>query len=406
MPPPDAATLRPRARRRRLEPGTVGLSEAVQVAGAVRAAGTVRVAEFFAGIGLVRSALEPLGGAVVWANDIEQAKQRTYAANHDATHFHVKDVRQVSGRDLPANLDLATSSFPCVDLSLAGNRQGLAGAHSGMFHEFARVLSEIPLPERPRVVMLENVHGFATSNAGADIRQVLEQLNVLGYSCDLLAVDARHFVPQSRPRLFVIGVLDGHGLPAGVASGPGTLSDTRPLLVQRVLAQNADLRLHHRLLPALPVGPATLATVVERLQPDDERWWAADRTSRFLASLSPVQRDRLDLWSQSPQPAWRTAYRRTRAGVAVWELRPDDIAGCLRTTGGGSSKQALVEVEAGRVRVRWMTPTEYASLMGAQDYRLVGSSDNQARFGFGDAVVVDVVRWIGEHYLLPTLSAR
>ena len=68
--------------------------------------------------------------------------------------------------------------------------------------------------------------------------------------------------------------------------------------------------------------------------------------------------------------------------------------------------QALVEVDASRVRVRWMTPVEYARLMGAAEYRLTGSTDNQARFGFGDAVVVDVVRRIGENYLLPTLRSH
>jgi DNA (cytosine-5)-methyltransferase 1 len=50
-----------------------------------------------------------------------------------------------------------------------------------------------------------------------------------------------------------------------------------------------------------------------------------------------------------------------------------------------------------------MTAREYARLMGADSYVLQGGTDNQARFGFGDAVVVDVVRWIGRHYLVPAL---
>jgi DNA (cytosine-5)-methyltransferase 1 len=362
-----------------------------------------RVAEFFAGIGLVRAALEPLGADVVWANDIEPAKRRVYAENHDAEHFHLGDVRDVRGADLPPRLDLATSSFPCVDLSLAGHRRGLAGTHSGMFYEFARVLGELRRADRPRVVMLENVHGFATSRGGEDLRQALQQLNTLGYSCDVISVDARHFVAQSRPRLFVIAVHADARTSGGLRSGPPPISAARPALIQQVHRRNSDLRLHYRDLPPLPAGPADLAAIVQTLPVDDARWWEPTRTAAMVGSLSAVQSDRLRTLLEQPGPIWRTAYRRTRVGSAVWEIRRDAIAGCLRTTGGGSSKQALVEVDAGRVRVRWMTPVEYARLMGAGDYRLSGSTDNQARFGFGDAVVVDVVRWIGQNYLLPTL---
>ncbi|MCU1688591.1 MAG: (cytosine-5-)-methyltransferase, partial [Jatrophihabitantaceae bacterium] len=264
-----------------------------------------RMAEFFAGIGLVRAALEPLGAEVVWANDIEPAKQRAYAANHDAAHFHLGDVRNVSGADLPVGLDLATSSFPCVDLSLAGNRRGLAGTHSGMFYEFARVLGELETGARPRMVMLENVHGFATSHGGADLRQALHQLNALGYSCDVIAVDARYFVAQSRPRLFVIGVRIDGAQPTALRTGTPPLSAVRPELIQQIHRRNADLRLHYRELPPLPVGPIDLAAVVQDVPTDDARWWEPARSAAFLASLSPVQSQRLRVLLEQPGPLWR-----------------------------------------------------------------------------------------------------
>lgn len=387
------------------EPTGVDRRHGAGAAGTAR--GSLRTAEFFAGIGLVRAALEPLGAHVVWANDIEPAKARAYAANHDAAHLRLGDVRDVRGADLPGRLDLATSSFPCVDLSLAGQRRGLAGAHSGMFYEFARILGELAQGDRPRVVMLENVHGFATSHGGGDLRRAIQRLNGLGYSCDILAVDARHFVPQSRPRLFIVGVEAGEvDASPHLHTGAPEPSRARPAIVQRVHRDNADLRLHHRDLPALPDGPGDLAAVVQHLPGDDERWWSPARVEAFRSSLSATQSLRLASLLGGRGVVWRTAYRRTRNGAAVWEMRRDGIAGCLRTTGGGSSKQALVELSGGRVRVRWLTPLEYARLMGAGSYRLTGSTDNQARFGFGDAVVVDVVRWIGENYLIPTLSGQ
>ncbi|MCS7002542.1 MAG: DNA cytosine methyltransferase, partial [Dehalococcoidia bacterium] len=121
----------------------------------------LRAAEFFAGIGLMRLALEAEGVTVVWANDISPAKQRVYTRNFPAHDFHLGDVRAARGADLPP-VDLATASFPCTDVSLAGARAGLAGAQSGMVWEFLRVVAE--MPRRPPVVLLENVLGLATSH--------------------------------------------------------------------------------------------------------------------------------------------------------------------------------------------------------------------------------------------------
>src|SRR5690606_4321850 len=137
-----------------------------------------------------------------------------------------------------------------------------------------------------------------------------------------------------------------------------------------------------------------LSSIVESVPPEDERWWDERRTAAFLASLSAIQAERLDALRKAKGISYRTAYRRTRNGVPMWEIRSDDIAGCLRTASGGSSKQALVKAGRGEVRVRWMTPREYARLMGADDYRLDGVRRNQALFGFGDAVCVPAVAWL------------
>src|SRR3990172_8104259 len=83
-----------------------------------------RVAEFFAGIGLFRMGLADAGFRVVFANDISQQKRDIYALNFDPTSYVVDDICHIRGDDIP-HIDLATASFPCTDLSLAGNRAGL-----------------------------------------------------------------------------------------------------------------------------------------------------------------------------------------------------------------------------------------------------------------------------------------
>lgn len=338
---------------------------------------SLKAAEFFAGIGLVRRALEQTGVEVVWANDVEPIKRRVYVENFGAGDFVLDDVRGVRGADLP-DIDLATASFPCTDLSLAGNRKGIRAGESSMFWEFARVLDEMG-ERRPAVVMLENVPGFATSHGGRDLHEAIQELNRLGYSCDVQTVDARTFVPQSRLRMFVIGAQAG-------------------------VTDEGDLRLHHWPLALPAPTTATLADVVERLPVTDRRWWDAERTARFTASLSDRQQERLAGLRRGDM-TWRTAYRRTRHGVATWEIRADPVAGCLRTARGGSSKQAVVEAGRGRARVRWMTAVECAALQGAAGHKTTSVSENQAMFGFGDAVCVPVVAWLAREYLVPLLRA-
>ncbi|MDU6150947.1 MAG: DNA (cytosine-5-)-methyltransferase [Actinomyces urogenitalis] len=356
-----------------------------------------RVLEFFAGIGLARMGLERAGFRVAWANDYEPDKKAMYEAQFGRTCDHdyaLGDVALVEADQLPRNISLAWASSPCTDLSLAGARAGLAGAESGTFWHFIRLLKDLG-EERPPVAVLENVVGLATSRGGEDLAAAVRAFNTLGYSVDVLALDARRFVPQSRPRLFLVAAQNP---PVDVAE-PN--SELRPDWLQAVYGDKS-LRTHRAALPNLP-APLTsgLGELMENIPLGDDRWWDEERTARFLDSLSIAQRERVNAMRRTSGVKYRTAYRRTRKGVAVWEVRPDDISGCLRTARGGSSKQAVVRMGNKRLQVRWMTPREYARLMGAGDYDLSAARNNQALFGFGDAVAVPAVQWLGENYLMP-----
>ncbi|MYA86700.1 MAG: DNA cytosine methyltransferase, partial [Acidimicrobiaceae bacterium] len=72
----------------------------------------LRAAEFFAGVGLVRSGLEEAGFEVVWANDIKSTKLAVHAANFEASHYRLDDVRNIEGSTIPS-VDLAAASFTC-----------------------------------------------------------------------------------------------------------------------------------------------------------------------------------------------------------------------------------------------------------------------------------------------------
>ena len=253
-----------------------------------------RFAEFFAGIGLVREAIEPLGWKCVFANDIAPRKEEMYRRRFGGEHFHLGDIHELGIGDLPPGLDLVTASFPCIDLSLAGNRAGLAGRHSGTIWPFLDIVTALCIQRTPpSAVLLENVTGFLTSRDGADLADVCRRLAAVDYVIDVLSVDARWFRPQSRPRLFVAAQQREQG-------GPWRRSDSepsrvRPAAVRRFEAAHPELPFVDLPLPVPPSEASdTLLSVLEDLPPDDARWWPEDRTAALVAGMAPHNRRRVD----------------------------------------------------------------------------------------------------------------
>jgi DNA (cytosine-5)-methyltransferase 1 len=361
-------------------------------------------AEFFAGIGLMRLGLERAGWRVAFANDIDPKKLEMYhVAFPDADeHFLLKDVHELTAEELPTT-DLATASFPCTDLSLAGSRQGLGGKQSSAFWGFMRTL-EIMGERRPPLVLLENVTGFLTSHGGEDFTDAMLALNGLGYAVDPFIIDAASFVPQSRKRLFVVG--SRRRLRAAEPAGSGYLfgdDEARPKGLSDFVSAHRDIRWSLRELPRLPHARTRLADVIEDLPAKSPVWWSAARVQYLLNQMSERHRQAVATMARNGKREVATAFRRIRYGKSMAEVRTDGIAGCLRTPKGGSARQILIVAERGKVRARLLTARECARLMGADEFPIAAPL-NQALFGFGDAVCVDVVEWIARNYLNPAIA--
>ena len=88
------------------------------------------------------------------------------------------------------------------------------------------------------------------------------------------------------------------------------------------------------------------------------------------------------------------------------EIRFDDIAGCLRTPAGGSSRQVIMVVNGKSVRSRLISPRETARLMGISDSYALPSNYNEAYHLTGDGVAVPVVRHLARHIFEPLLAVR
>jgi DNA (cytosine-5)-methyltransferase 1 len=370
--------------------------------------------EFFAGIGLVRLGLEAQGWSPLYANDIAEDKRAMYAdhfGESDAEkHFHLGDVHEVDATTVPT-ATLATASFPCTDLSLAGERKGLKGKESSAFFGFARVLEDMG-ERRPPLVMMENVLGLINSKGGADFEAALRTLNELGYVVDAVVLDAKWFTPQSRPRLFIVGVqrpasddeTENEDPPALMAA-----SRLRPDALRRFIMKHPDIRWNLRRAPSPPSHcEKTLSDIIEELPDDAPEWWSIERSEYLYSQMSDTHRATADDWIDKPHWSYGTIFRRVRKqsdGIkkTMAELRSDGLAGCLRTPKGGSGRQILFRAGFGRYDVRLITPRECARLMGADDFT-INAGTTKALFGFGDAVCVPAVAWMAEHYLNPMLD--
>ncbi|MGV0340704.1 DNA cytosine methyltransferase [Corynebacterium mastitidis] len=350
--------------------------------------------EFFAGIGLARAGMEQAGITTVWANDYDPRKQKMYEGQWGRSEYVLENVHALHGADLPT-ADVAWSSSPCTDLSLAGKRVGLRGGReSSAFFGFTRTIREMG-DRSPEVLVLENVVGLASSHGGEDLIAAAQEFNNLGYDVDVVTLDARRFVPQSRPRLFMVGAKNP-------VSGGREDTCLRPDWLAWLHAL-PEIRSFHMDLPEVPdLLTSGLTELLEPMDELDPRWW--ERVERFVDSTSAVQHARLVDFMKGDTLLGRTAYRRTRDGAPVWEMRAQDISGCLRTARGGSSKQAVAVMGRGELKVRWMTGLEYAQLMGAGDYQLTDLRDSQIYYGFGDAVAVPAVAWVAEHMIIPNLA--
>src|SRR6266404_2436779 len=246
------------------------------------------VAEFFAGIGLMRMGLDNAGWETVFANDIDEKKWGMYRDHFgDDGTFHLGDVHELDVSLVPP-VALATASFPCNDLSLAGARKGLAGAQSSAFWGFVDALTKMG-SRRPPMVLLENVTGFLTSHDGDDFRDALLALNGLGYAVDTFIIDALRFVPQSRQRLFVIGTLPAASLIR--EKTPKFLeSDCRPSSLADFILWNPEINWRIRQLPPLPTRCVKLKDVVQDLSPNSAFWWSRERNTYLLNQMSRKHR--------------------------------------------------------------------------------------------------------------------
>ena len=366
--------------------------------------------DFFAGGGMTRLGLGRNWHCLL-ANDHCPKKARAYCLNFPpGKEYDCRDVAQLAHDKLPGRPTLAWASFPCQDLSLAGGRQGFRGKRSSAFWPFWRLIENFSAAKRPiPLIVLENVTGAITSHNGRDFHAIVKTLAKGGYCFGPLVIDSAHFTPQSRRRLFIVAVQSELEIPHKLLqTEPDELWSSHALR-NACCALPATLQkkwLWWRLPEPLP-RQTILADLIED-NPGTVDWHSPAETKRLLGMMSEHHQRKVEKAQSRNTIVIGAAFkrmRRNRSGKSEQrlEVRFDDLAGCLRTPTGGSSRQFILQVKGAQIRTRLLSPREAARLMGAPDSYQLPEKRNEAYQLMGDALVVPVVEWL-EHCLLRPLA--
>ena len=356
--------------------------------------------EFFAGGGMARLGLAD-HFECVFANDYDTGKCKTYRANFGGEHLVEADIASLCAEDLP-QAELAWASFPCQDLSLAGNRGGMAGSRSGTFWAFWKLMTDLKcLGRAPSMIVIENVTGLLSSRGGNDLDVLVQSMGRAGYNVGAAVIDAASFVPQSRPRIFSVACDAPQEIPAA------RNAFQHPMLSQTNKKLSAEAQDYWRKLelPKPPVRRLDLVDVVD-FTPPSEVWRDKRDLDKLLGQMAPLHKARVDAAVESGERRVGAVYRRIRKGEQRAEVRYDGLAGCIRTLKGGSSRQLLLISEKGRLGLRPMLGAEAARLMGLPVSYQLPKSQTAAISLCGDGLCVPAISWLSTNLLAPILQQK
>ena len=369
--------------------------------------------EFFAGVGMARLGLGD-GWRCSFANDCDPLKTSSYSDNWTCERFDVRDVHDVRSTDLDGLVDLAWASFPCQDLSQAGSKAGLGQAseatstRSGAVWPFLQIIRGLAAQRRhPTLLALENVVGLLNANAGNDFRALCSALTEIGYRFGAVVADASHFVPQSRPRVFIIAVRSEVPIPASLQTElPQSPWHSQTLLRARAALEPQDAANWVWWSPGAPPDEKEFELEDIVNLGDDAEWNSDEATARLIGMMSASHLDRLEKAKACGKPVIGSLYLRMRPNGSAGNVQRAEIAfgstlGCLRTPKGGASRPRIIVVEGERVRTRLLSVGEAALLMGLGKEFILPATYHECFRLIGDGVVPSVVRFLAARILEP-----
>ena len=334
-------------------------------AGKVNVPGEFTFIDLFAGIGGIRMGFEANGGRCIYTSEWDRYSQKTYRKNFGDDHLIHGDITKIHEAEIPDH-DLLLAGFPCQPFSIAGvsKKISLGRAHGfldetqgTLFFDIARILTQ----KRPKAFLLENVKNLISHDGGPTFQVITKTLrNELGYKIEWRIVDARHFVPQHRERLMIVGFHEETGF---------NWSDLRLPPLDRNAPVMRDI-LHSENGSEEPEDPFTVGM-------------KARVNEKYMLSNK--------LWGYLKEYAERHKAKGNGFGFGL--VGPRDVARTLSARYYKDGSEILVKRGKGK-NPRRLTPRECSRLMGFDSEKKrfsIPVSDTQAYKQFGNAVAVPVI---------------
>jgi DNA (cytosine-5)-methyltransferase 1 len=347
-----------------LEPALRDMLETAQRNGETATNNRFHFIDLFAGIGGIRLGFEAHGGECVFTSEWNDFSKKTYIENFGEHHPFIGDIVPFPAEKVPAH-DVLLAGFPCQPFSIAGvSKKNSLGRPHGfecttqgtLFFDVARIIAK----KRPAAFVLENVKNLLSHDKGNTFAVILQTLrDELQYDVHYKVIDGRHFTPQHRERIIIVGFREKTGF------------------------SWEDLR--------LPTEGPRLASILHKadgsepiLPWDGERFFDHEKGKvQSKYTLTP------NLWSYLQ--AYAEKHRAAGNGFGFGMAYPESVTRTLSARYHKDGSEILVYQGAGK-RPRRLTPRECARLMGFPDSYRIPVSDTQAYRQFGNSVVVPVMR--------------
>lgn len=291
--------------------------------------------EFFAGGGMARMGLGNEQWRCTFANEWCTKKAASYIGRFGigepkiCRELEVCDVADLKPHQLPGTPTLVWGSFPCQDLSLAGSGAGLKGERSGTFKPFWELIRKIVREERaPKLIVLENVVGALTSHNGQDFAYIIRALAKEGYKVGALVMDAVRFLPQSRPRLFVVGVHESVNIPSQMML-PDASEPWHPNALRTAFARLPEDLQEDWVWWSVPIPTEKtkpFADIIED-EPTGVDWHTKEQTAHIRSLMSPLHRQKLKKAQLLERKIVGTVYRRMRPNEDGVKVQRAEIHG-------------------------------------------------------------------------------
>ena len=305
--------------------------------------------DLFAGIGGIRIAYQNVGGKCVFSSEYNKFAKVTYEANFGEVPFG--DITKINEKYIPEH-DLLLAGFPCQPFSIAGvSKKNSLGKKHGfldetqgtLFFDIARILKA----KRPKAFMLENVKNLVSHDKGRTFKVIYNTLTELGYSVHYRVLDGKHFVPQHRERIIIVG------------------------FDKTVFKGNENFE-----FPTLPKTKKAIREIL--IENPGNKYTLSDK-----------------LWNYLQDYAAKHKAKGNGFGFGL-----TDIDGISRTLSARYYKDGSeILIPQNGINPRRLIPRECARLQGFPDNFIIPVSDNQAYRQFGNSVVMPLMNAVAKQVI-------